>query len=76
MQITYSHNRACKGASLGLAVSDEEGAVPPPPQQLLCLLPSHTANIPTPLFLVGIICQGVRARYDEVVQLDWLRKNI
>lgn len=59
--LSYSHNRAGKGASLGLAVPDEECPIPPSFQQLLRLFASHSTNIPGPLLLVGIVFQGVWA---------------
>lgn len=60
---------------MSLAVPDQEGPVPPSLQQLLRLLPFHTANVPAPLLLVGIVCEGVRAGGFYGMKIHVINKN-
>lgn len=60
---------------MSLAVPDQEGPVPPSLQQLLRLLPFHTANVPAPLLLVGIVCEGVRAGGFHIIKIHVINKN-
>lgn len=58
-----------------LAVPDQEGPVPPSLQQLLRLLPFHTAAVPAALLLVAVVRQGVWAGGFYVIKTHRIRKN-